>query len=123
MLKTISKISLVTAITLTPATVGGTVGVAGAVPLVGGSGLYPNAWNLAEYIRATYPGVRSIGGVRQDRLPDHPSGHALDIMIGSDMGLGDTIASDIRAQSERFGMKYLLWRVSAHYDHVHVTVL
>lgn len=102
---------------------GGGVPRAGAVPLVGGSGLCPNAWSLYQYIRDTYPGVLSIGGVRSDRLPDHPSGHALDIMIGSNMGLGDTIAADIRSQSARFGMKYLLWRVSQHYDHVHVTVL
>lgn len=98
-------------------------GPAHSVPFVGARGLCSNAMALAEYIRTTYPSVRSIGGVRPDPLPDHPSGHALDIMIGSDMGLGDTIAADIRAQSSRFGMKYLLWRVPQHYDHVHVTVL
>ena len=29
--------------------------------------------------------------------PDHPSGHALDIMIGSDMGLGDAINADLQS--------------------------
>lgn len=95
---------------------------ASAVPLVGGSGLCPNAWALADYIRDTYPGVQSIGGVRQDRLPDHPSGHALDIMVGGNSGLGSAINADVKAQRERFGVKYTLWQVPQHYDHVHVTV-
>ncbi len=98
------------------------VPIASAVPLVGSSGLAPNAWNLANYIQANYPGVQSIGGVRSDRLPDHPSGHALDLMTGSNMGLGDTIAADLRAKMADMGIKYILWRVPAHYDHVHVTV-
>lgn len=98
-----------------------TAPAAQAVPIVGGNGLCPNAWSLAEYIRATYPGVLSIGGVRSDPLPDHPSGHAIDIMVGN-LGLGDTIAADIRSQSGRFAVKYVLWRVASHYDHVHVTV-
>lgn len=93
-----------------------------AVPLIGGYGLCNNASMLANYIINNYPGVQSIGGVRQDRLPDHPSGHALDIMIGSNMGLGDTIRNDIQFQSERFGVKYMLWRVKDHFNHVHVTV-
>lgn len=91
-------------------------------PLVGGNGLCPNAWSLVSYIQANYPGVQSIGGVRSDPLPDHPSGHALDIMIGANMGLGDAIAADIGSQTGRFGVKYILWRVANHFNHVHVTV-
>lgn len=98
-----------------------TAPAAHAVPIVGGNGLCPNALALADYIRATYPGVQSIGGVRSDPLPDHPSGHALDIMV-ADMGLGDTIAADVRNQSGRFGVRYVLWRVPQHFNHVHVTV-
>lgn len=90
-------------------------------PIVGGNGLCPNAWALATYIENAYPGVQSIGGVRADALPDHPSGHALDIMV-ADLGLGDVIAGDVRAQSARFGVKYVLWRVPNHFNHVHVTV-
>lgn len=93
-----------------------------AVPIVGGNGLSPNAWALAQYIRDTYPGVQSIGGVRSDPLPDHPSGRAIDIMIGADMGLGDTIAAELRSNPGQWGVKYLLWRVANHYNHVHVTV-
>lgn len=99
-----------------------TAPAAAAVPETGMSGLCPNAVALKNYIVATYPGVTGIGGVRPDRLPDHPSGHALDIMIGSNLGLGDAIAADVRAQSARFGVRYLLWRVPSHFNHVHVTV-
>ena len=100
----------------------GSAPVAQAVPMVGMSGVCPNASALASYIASTYPGVQSIGGIRPDRLPDHPSGHALDIMTGNNMGLGDQIASDIQSQTGRFGVKYILWRVKDHFNHVHVTV-
>jgi hypothetical protein len=93
-----------------------------AVPLIGGAGLVPNAANLAGYIRANYPGVQSIGGVRPDPYPDHPSGRAIDIMVGGNTGLGNAIHADILSQSENFGVSYTLWQVAAHYDHIHVTV-
>ncbi len=94
----------------------------GAVPTVGMGGLVPNARALAAYIINAYPGVQSIGGVRSDPLPDHPSGHAIDIMIGSDMALGDAINADVQGQAGRFGVVYTLWRVANHFNHVHVTV-
>lgn len=94
----------------------------GPIPTVGMGGLVPNARAIAAYIANTYPGVQAIGGVRSDPLPDHPSGHAIDIMIGSDMGLGDAINADVQAQTGRFGVVYTLWRVANHFDHVHVTV-
>jgi hypothetical protein len=98
------------------------LGPGAAIPTVGMGGLVPNARVLAAYIIATYPGVQSIGGVRADALPDHPSGRAIDIMIGSDMGLGDAINADIQSQSGRFGIAYTMWRVANHFNHVHVTV-
>ncbi|MCX8528271.1 MAG: hypothetical protein ORN20_09060 [Candidatus Nanopelagicales bacterium] len=98
------------------------LGPGAAIPTVGMGGLVPNARVLAAYIIATYPGVQSIGGVRADALPDHPSGHAIDIMIGSDMGLGDAINADVQSQSGRFGVSYTMWRVANHFNHVHVTV-
>lgn len=93
-----------------------------AVPLVGGSGLVPNASSLASYVRANYPGVLSIGGVRSDPVLDHPSGRAIDIMVGGNTGLGNAIHADILSQAGRFGVSYTLWQVAAHYDHIHVTV-
>lgn len=107
---------------ITAALVATSSATASAVPEVGMSGLCPNARALADYITANYPGVQSIGGVRADARPDHPSGHALDIMIGSDMGLGDAINSDVQGQSGRFGVQYTMWRVASHFNHVHITV-
>ena len=90
--------------------------------MIGTAGLRANAANLAQYIANTYPGVQSIGGVRPDPLPDHPSGRAIDIMIGNNMGLGDAIAADIRSQTGRFNVSYIMWRVSGHFDHIHISV-
>lgn len=113
-----NKIALAT---ITAGLVATSSATAQAVPQVGMSGLSPNARALAQYITATYPGVQSIGGVRSDPLPDHPSGHAIDIMI-SDMGLGDAINADLLNQAGRFGIAYTMWRVPDHFNHVHVTV-
>lgn len=98
------------------------LGITAPIPTVGMSGLVPNAWMLAAYIMATYPNVKAIGGVRSDPLPDHPSGRAIDIMIGGDMALGDAINADVQSQAARFGVQYTMWRVAAHFDHVHITV-
>ena len=96
---------------------------ASAVPLVGTNGLTPNARALAQYITATYPGVQSIGGVRAcDSVGDHCRGVALDVMIGDDMALGDRICADIHTQTARFGVRYTMWRVVSHFDHIHITV-
>lgn len=108
--------------TITAGLIATSSATASAVPTVGMNGLSPNARALMQYITANYPGVQSIGGVRPDSRPDHPSGHALDIMIGSDMGLGDSINSDVQSQGGRFGVKYTMWRVANHFNHVHVTV-
>ena len=100
-----------------------TAPVVGAVPIVGGQGLTPNAAALAEYVRTNYPGVLSIGGVRHDPYPDHPSGRAIDVMVGNNTALGNQIAADIQSQSGRFGVSYILWQSDpAHWDHVHITV-
>lgn len=97
-------------------------GPVGSIPTVGMSGLVPNARNVVAYVLATYPGVQSIGGVRADPIPDHPSGHAVDIMTGSNMALGDAINADLQSQAGTFGVVYTMWRVANHFNHVHVTV-
>jgi len=108
-------------LTVMPAAVVAALGPIRPIPTVGMGGLVPNARSLAGYVMATYPGVRSIGGVRADPLPDHPSGRAIDIML-DDMGLGDAILADIHSQAVRFGVIYTMWRVPAHFDHIHITV-
>jgi hypothetical protein len=93
-----------------------------AVPIVGGQGLTPNAAALADYVRNAYPGVQSIGGVRSDPYPDHPSGRAIDVMVGGNTALGNQIYADIQSQSGRFGVSYMLWQTAGHFDHLHITV-
>ena len=92
------------------------------IPTVGMARIVPNARILADYIAWPPTPVCSRSGRARGRAPDHPSGHALDIMIGSDMGLGDAIHADLESQSARFNIKYTMWRVPSHFNHVHVTV-
>jgi hypothetical protein len=90
--------------------------------MIGTAGLRPNAANLAQYIAGAYPGVSSIGGVRPDRLPDHPSGRAIDVMVGGNTALGNQIYADIMGNPGRFGITYALWQTNAHWDHIHFSV-
>lgn len=104
------------AITLAPA--------AHAVPVVGGQGLTPNARAIVDYIQTAYPAVESIGGIRPcDWIGEHCAGRAVDIMIGTNMGLGDAIYADLSAHKGKWGIAYLIWRQADHADHIHVTVL
>lgn len=91
--------------------------------MIGTAGLRANAANLATYIANTYPGVSSIGGVRPDRLPDHPSGRAIDVMVGGNTALGNQIYADIMGNPGRFNISYALWQNNAaHRDHIHFSV-
>ena len=95
-----------------------------AVPIVGGSGLVPNAWAIVEYVQSNYPAVQSIGGVRAcDWIGEHCRGVAVDIMVGGNIALGNQINADLLSQRGRFGIVYTLWQTdSSHADHVHVSV-
>jgi peptidoglycan DL-endopeptidase CwlO len=84
--------------------------------------LQPDTVDLLHYVNENYPEVPRIGGYRPDRIPDHPTGRALDIMTGGDMGLGDRIAADLREHQGELHIRYILWRVANHYDHVHACV-
>ncbi|XVX19485.1 hypothetical protein ACQP1U_14395 [Actinomycetota bacterium] len=111
------------------------------------TGLQPNAVQTLQAIRANFPQITTIGGVRADSLPDHPSGHALDLMIpgyGTSAGraLGDQVAAYLTSHADELDVKYVIWRqqiwvdgasgwramadrggvTANHYDHVHVTV-
>lgn len=113
-----------------------TAPAANAFPVVGGNGLCPNAQNLLAYIQNTYPAVLSVGGVRRDPIPDHATGHAIDVMVGGNTALGDVLS-----QSGRFGVRYTIWQQTEHMpsgaavfmanrgsptanhrDHVHISV-
>ena len=98
----------------------------------------------ARVISVLFPEIKTIYGYRQDPLPWHPNGLAIDVMIpnhGSPEGieLGDQIAGYALANAKRWGVNHVIWRqklypgVGApswtadlgsetlnHYDHVHI---
>ncbi|MGO4957440.1 SH3 domain-containing protein [Luteococcus sp. Sow4_B9] len=109
--------------------------------------LVPAAKGIVWHIRATQPQISTLYGVRQDPLPDHPSGHAVDVMIPSyrsNQTLGWQIARDLQSRAGELGIKYIIWDqkiwsvarssegwrpmanrggdTANHKDHVHVTV-
>lgn len=91
-----------------------------AVPVSGGNGLTPNAWTVVNYVQENFPGVNSIGGVRPcDRIGEHCAGRAVDIMVGNNTSLGNNINNAVRGLGV---VKYTLWQVANHYDHIHVSV-
>lgn len=91
----------------------------------------------ANYLGTKF-NVKTIGGWRRsDPFPDHPSGHALDLMTSS-FSQGDAIAADAIANSQALGVKYIIWNrrtwnatrrtwtaytstENPHTDHVHIT--
>lgn len=114
----------------------------GAPSVSGYGGLSANAQAVVAAVRATFPQITSIGGLRGGG-GDHGSGHAVDIMT-SDVALGTAIAEYMRANAGRLGITYVIWRqrvwmpirasegwrlmedrgspTANHYDHVHVSV-
>lgn len=86
------------------------------------SRLQPDTIDLLHHVEEAFPEVPDIGGWRPDRIADHPSGRALDIMIGNDMELGDRIAADLNEHRDEYHIRYILWRVPSHFNHVHACV-
>lgn len=51
----------------------------------------------------------------------HAYGNALDIMVGyKNYAAGDVIYAFLAKNKEALGIRTLLWRVTAHHDHIHV---
>ncbi|ORW70172.1 glycoside hydrolase [Mycobacterium saskatchewanense] len=98
----------------------------------------------ARAISVLFPQITTIYGYRQDPLPWHPKGLAIDVMIpnhGTPAGieLGDQIAGYALANAKRWGINHVIWRqkiypgptsgswtadygneTANHYDHVHI---
>ena len=112
-------------------------------------GLKPNAIKVHRAVRANFPQITSIGGVRRDPIPDHPSGRALDLMIpgyksASGKALGQKVALWAKANASSLGIEYVIWNQhiwnikrdkegwrymadrggdsANHKNHVHITV-
>lgn len=108
------------------------------------SGLQVNTIWVARAISVLFPEITTIGGYRQDPLPWHPNGLAIDVMIpnhGTEAGieLGNQIAGLALANAHRWGVIHVIWRqgfypgtgapswtanygseTANHYDHVHI---
>ncbi|WP_172599482.1 SH3 domain-containing protein [Acidipropionibacterium jensenii] len=112
------------------------------------SGLRPSAKGIVNRTITAFPQIRTIYGIRADSMADHPSGHAVDLMLprGSrDAALGQQIAAYFRAHAQELGVQYIMynkqiwnisrdsegWRAVAdrgsetanHMDHVHITTI
>jgi hypothetical protein len=98
----------------------------------------------ARVISVLFPQIKSIGGYRQDPLPWHPNGLAIDVMIPNHdtpegIQLGNEIAGYALANAKRWGVNHVIWRqkiypgigvpswmadygseTANHYDHVHI---
>lgn len=98
----------------------------------------------ARAIHVLFPEITTIYGYRQDSLPWHPNGLAIDVMIPDHsspegIALGNQIAGYALANAKRWGINHVIWRqkiypgVGApswtanygnetlnHYDHVHI---
>jgi hypothetical protein len=98
----------------------------------------------ARAISVLFPQIKTIFGYRQDALPWHPNGLAIDVMIPNHdtpegIELGNQIAGYALAMAKRWGINHVIWRqrlypgIGApswtanygsetlnHYDHVHI---
>jgi hypothetical protein len=110
-------------------------------------GLQVNTIWVARAISVMFMEITEIGGYRQDPLPWHPNGLAIDVMIpnhGTEEGiaLGNQIAGLALANAERWGVLHVIWRqgfypgigkpswtadygneTANHFDHVHIATI
>ena len=98
----------------------------------------------ARAISTMFMEITTIGGVREDPLPWHPNGLAIDVMIPNHdspegIELGNQIAGYALANAKRWGVLHVIWRqgmypgvgapswmadygnpTANHFDHVHI---
>jgi hypothetical protein len=98
----------------------------------------------ARVIGVLFPEIKTIFGYREDPLPWHPNGLAIDVMIPNPhtpegIELGNQIAGYALANAKRWGINHVIWRqkiypgirtgswtadygseTANHYDHVHI---
>ncbi|MGW6728756.1 peptidoglycan DD-metalloendopeptidase family protein [Nocardia sp. NPDC055029] len=126
-----------------------TGGELASLPAAKGSedGMQVDTIRVARTINQLFPEIQTFHGVRQDPIPDHPSGRAVDVMIpdptsGQGKALGDRIADYVMANAAALQVEYIIWRqeyrgadgsrnmmedrggdTANHYDHVHITTV
>ncbi|MBB3083921.1 hypothetical protein [Geodermatophilus sabuli] len=74
----------------------------------------PRAQAAADAVVAAVPGAAgiTIGGTRASAADPHghPSGLALDYMVGTDAALGDAIVAHHLAHWDELGVEYVIWQ-------------
>lgn len=88
---------------------GGAVG-ARLDPSPGEGGLKPIAILAKRLIHRIWPSIDTIGGYRQDAYPEHPSGRALDVMVGVGNPIGDEVTSWALANDHILPLIHALWK-------------
>ena len=82
-----------------------------APPWPGESNLKPAAILARRNIHKYWPMVGEIGGYRpSDPYPDHPSGLALDIMVGNSNPVGDEINEWLHRNMVPLALNYTIWK-------------
>lgn len=86
-----------------------------------GLGLTPNALAGCNILANALPQVDTFyGQASRSNKSCHPSGAALDLMVGS-LAEGDGVNAFVRAHKSELKATTILWRVPNHFDHVHVS--
>ncbi len=91
-----------------------TEGFGGVKPHVAQAG-----WHLVIVFGLSESQVGGVASRPGNPGSDHPRGYALDFMV--DNSTGDAIEAYAEEHSEELGIKYILWEVANHYDHVHIS--
>lgn len=91
-----------------------TEGFGGVKPWVAQAG-----WHLIIVFGLSESDVGGVAARPGNPTSDHPSGHALDFMV--DTATGDALSAYAADHTEELAVKYILWQVPDHYDHVHIS--
>ena len=81
-------------------------------PTPGEGGLQNIAKLAKRLIHRIWPDITTIGGYRQDPYPEHPSGRALDVMVGTGklQPLGDEVTGWALANDPTLPVQHTLWK-------------
>ena len=89
---------------------GGAVPGRSLSPTPGEGGLKDIAKLAKRLIHLIWPSITTIGGYRQDAYPEHPSGRALDVMVGVGNPIGDEVTSWALANNPVLPLQHALWK-------------
>lgn len=83
-------------------------------------GMQPDTRRVSTCAHQKWPRITSFGGVREDSMPYHPSGRAVDIMMtgagfpgAMDPGaqaLGDEVSKFFQENASAFGVDHIIWK-------------